>query len=346
MSYEIPDLSPKRAVAVKFGAELRRALEKRNVGWRQLNAAMGKDMHSIVDRYKRGRILPRLGQAAELAEALAWPELVEIVREYREGVCPIDGRTFVNDGGSAKVYCGLRCQAEAARRRAVEQRMRRVEAEGTEGDPGKILALRVERELEMARANERRRVGRSGKASGGYVSRRELRVALVEFATGMKGRQQKARKFTQKQLDLHQMTVEAMCNACEPEGLCRTAECPLRPVSPLRYVPMVDVGLAERQMTRVEIWEANPKRRIEQSVRSMAMHQQPGRSEELRTRTRRWWSSLTPEERREHVAKVQASRKLAPGVRYRECGCPNRRHADDCPLRQRAALLRKQKEVV
>jgi hypothetical protein len=30
--------------------------------------------------------------------------------------------------------------------------------------------------------------------------------------------------------------IEAMCRSCEPEGMCRTADCPLRPVSPLPCV--------------------------------------------------------------------------------------------------------------
>lgn len=30
--------------------------------------------------------------------------------------------------------------------------------------------------------------------------------------------------------------VAAMCRSCEPEGVCRTADCPLRDVSPLRLV--------------------------------------------------------------------------------------------------------------
>lgn len=31
------------------------------------------------------------------------------------------------------------------------------------------------------------------------------------------------------------VAVEAMCRSCEPEGICRTQECPLRAVSPLPY---------------------------------------------------------------------------------------------------------------
>ena len=34
----------------------------------------------------------------------------------------------------------------------------------------------------------------------------------------------------------HQEAVAAFCRACEPEGLCRTATCELRPVSPLPLV--------------------------------------------------------------------------------------------------------------
>ncbi len=39
----------------------------------------------------------------------------------------------------------------------------------------------------------------------------------------------------------HQEAVAAFCRACEPEGLCRTAECELRPVSPL---PLAKVRVA------------------------------------------------------------------------------------------------------
>lgn len=40
-------------------------------------------------------------------------------------------------------------------------------------------------------------------------------------------------RLTKKRLTEHQQAVDRMCRTCEPEGLCRDAECPLRPVSPL-----------------------------------------------------------------------------------------------------------------
>lgn len=39
-------------------------------------------------------------------------------------------------------------------------------------------------------------------------------------------------------LDVFHAAVAAHCRGCEPEGLCRDAECALRPVSPLAYVAM------------------------------------------------------------------------------------------------------------
>lgn len=41
------------------------------------------------------------------------------------------------------------------------------------------------------------------------------------------------RKLLDARLTQHQEAVAAFCRECEPEGLCRTAECALRDVSPL-----------------------------------------------------------------------------------------------------------------
>jgi hypothetical protein len=38
--------------------------------------------------------------------------------------------------------------------------------------------------------------------------------------------------------DPRQDAIDAFCAACEPEGLCRTAECPLRGFSPLVFIPL------------------------------------------------------------------------------------------------------------
>lgn len=44
------------------------------------------------------------------------------------------------------------------------------------------------------------------------------------------------RVFVARRLSEHQAAVAAFCQSCEPDGLCRQADCPLRPVSPLPCV--------------------------------------------------------------------------------------------------------------
>lgn len=47
-------------------------------------------------------------------------------------------------------------------------------------------------------------------------------------------------ELARRRLTIHQEAVTAFCRACEPEGLCRTSTCELRPVSPL---PLADERL-------------------------------------------------------------------------------------------------------
>lgn len=322
MSHPIPADSPWKAAAVRVGAEIRKALEARNVGWRQLNAAVGKDMHTMVDNYKAGRNLPRLGQAALLAEALAWPQIVELVREARTFVCPIDGRTFVCDTGHRAKFCSSRCRDVAGKNRArlntyEQQEARAYAAE----DPERVLVARLKQELERTRQAEKLRNG-----AGGYIRRREIRDAIKQWE---RTSSQSRHRRTRNQLNEHLAAVDAMCRSCEPEGICRTVECPLRAVSPLPFIPMVDVGLAGPvDRSNVHGPEANAKR----SASMKALYEsEPERIEAHRSRTIAWWAGMTPEQRVEWGRKVAARRKGQ--ATFRACGCPNRAHYQDCPTR-------------
>lgn len=75
---------------------------------------------------------------------------------------------------------------------------------------------------------------------------------------------------TDVELNRTRMAVMAMCRECEPEGACRIADCPLRPVSPLPLVAVREVGVArpysgfndaDRERVR-EIHAAANKRRF------------------------------------------------------------------------------------
>lgn len=41
-----------------------------------------------------------------------------------------------------------------------------------------------------------------------------------------------------------QAAIDAFCGACEPEGVCRTPECPLQPFSPLPLISIHRLGAA------------------------------------------------------------------------------------------------------
>lgn len=309
MSYLLADDSPKRQAAMRFGAELRRALESRELGVKQLEKAIGTKSHTQLHWYLNGRNLPRLRQATVLAEALAWPALADIIREARTKVCARDGRAFVDEGGPGnKRFCSARCREAAGRDRARLHHMQSNEAAGYQAnEPDRVLVARLEQELERVRPGTR------------ALSRREVRDALAQYRRAAP--QGRVRQM-EGQLEAHLTAVEAMCRSCEPEGLCRNEECPLRSVSPLPYVPMRDVGLAEKALGR---WA------------------QPGARDEAARAKRAWWEDLSPARRAEIVRRMVARRhrkhRERPGVPREQCGCPVSRgtHVDDCPLAEVAS---------
>lgn len=76
-----------------------------------------------------------------------------------------------------------------------------------------------------------------------YCSKRHAKRASAQMA---KGRRQEAHKSDRAELAIMREAVRLYCVGCEPSGVCRTAECPLRPVSPL---PLLHI---ERQADLVE----------------------------------------------------------------------------------------------
>lgn len=283
MSYTIPDTSPKRAIAIRVGEELTKALEMRDVSLKALSRALGGTSHTKLWQYKRGRILPRLSTALEISEALAWPRIGELVREARSSACHQCGRLFVMEGGSAnKRYCTGKCRNAALRLRS-----HMAQAENAEDAPERRLIARLKAELDRVH----------GKAST-TIHRLEVRDAVREFeATAPHSR---ARRM-QNLVDLHTVAVEAFCNDCEPEGVCRDSDCPLRPVSPLPMSPAREVGIPTKAPGR---W-ASPEAREAQSADMRRRHaEDPDWRERTRRQSTARWAALTPEERRQRVAKM------------------------------------------
>jgi hypothetical protein len=304
MTVPLSPSSPRREHARRFGDQLRQAMAERHIGMKTLGPQLGMATSAIA-AWRSGQNLPTLKTALRLSEGLQWPELAEIARDARMGVCPIDGRSFLNEGGKPKTYCSDRCRDVAIRRRAI----------AWEPDADIIFAKAIE--------------GLVRDASRG-VRKAPLLDAVATFR---KTRGRRRIDIVLDDVSRHQAAVEAFCRSCEPEGFCRTPACELRPVSPLPLEPRL--VLPEPVHRAQGAW--GPINRPTTLAASRAALQRrwsrPGAHEEQAERSRRWWDGLTPAERVER-GRVISERRRGKASR-RACGCPNRKHLDDCPLLKR-----------
>jgi len=113
---------------------------------------------------------------------------------------------------------------------------------------------------------------------------KEKRVAGVDT------RQRAA--IAERALQRHQRAVAAYCGGCEPSGRCVTADCPLRPVSPLQLYD-----------GRIEVDPARPK--------PHNGYREPGADS---ARMKRTWDGLTPEQRQARVANASEASRRARGL--------------------------------
>lgn len=268
-----PD-SPRRADARRFGDELRRAMTARRASSKRLVAAIGITTSSLGN-YRAGTNLPRLSTARRLAEVLDWPRLVTIVAEGRRGTCARCGREWFNEGGSPKRFCSTACRDVDAQLRAPTAGFALSEAVAAAISDGTTAALPDA--LAVYRRSDAHR-----------IIRRDL---------------------TAGELSRHIDAVAAMCAACEPAGRCRDADCPLRPVSPLRLAgeerPVGVLRPAEgrwgpthRETTLRLVRVANARRWA-----------RPGERERMAAMSRDRFAAMTPEERAEHSRRVSAARR-------------------------------------
>lgn len=304
MTVPLAATSPRREYARRFGATLREVMADRKIGGKTLAKQIGV-APSAVASWRGGFNLPTLKTALRISEGLQAPELYEIAKDARCGVCPTCGKAWINEGGKPKIYCSQDCRARAEREKS----------RGWRPDADLVFLRRIEA---MA-------------AEPGSIRKRDLTEAATEFRS-RRGRTRIVA--VQREYSRHQAAVEAFCRSCEWDGFCKTPECELRPVSPLPLEPRIHIpepverakgswSEESRDKTLAAIREANAER-----------WNRPGERERASQRTRRWWETMTPEERIATARKISERRKGQ--ATRRECGCPNRRHLDDCP-RVRAA---------
>lgn len=99
-----------------FGAELRKALQVRNVTQAGLALAVGKSARQ-VNFWCRGLSYPFLATGVRIAEALDWPRIAVMVRSHRTVHCRACRRPIVSEAtGSPRRYCNSDCRRLAVKK--------------------------------------------------------------------------------------------------------------------------------------------------------------------------------------------------------------------------------------
>jgi hypothetical protein len=146
-----------------------------------------------------------------------------------------------------------------------------------------------------------RRAGQTGDGRTAEAARRQLRSGLA---------------LADERARLVESAIGAMCHDCEPDGLCRTAACALRPFSPL---PLEVHGNRRPARTEFAIRSASwtPERRRRQSELTAALHADPdlgprmhhGLTEAGAAKGRAKAHARTPEQFSQAAKKAQATRR-------------------------------------
>lgn len=147
-------------------------------------------------------------------------------------------------------------------------------------------------------ANVRQAAAR-GRSAGQTGSPQAKRAQVQRLRSGLRIADDRARLLSD--------AIAAMCADCEPEGLCRTAGCPLRAHSPF---PLAAHGNDEpRPGTAYENRRSGwtPERRAGQVEANARRWNRPGERERQSERTAAMHASRTPDELAAVIAKSKAS---------------------------------------
>lgn len=286
MSVPLGPTSNRRVHAARFGAELRKASQTRDVSLKALERATGIS-HTNLWSFTAGRNLPRLDTALLLAEALQWPKLAELVRAGRTQTCrrPRCGRTFTVDGGNPGKYCSEDCR-DIARKLAA----------GSAPGASKLLGV-VRAELDRVHGTSQ------------AVSRKALKAAANEYATAGSKRGMRVDSLIQI-VDAQRSAVDAFCRSCEPDGYCQTPACELRPLSPLPLAGYMSREVSE-PVKAPGAWgnEANRTHQLEALRAAAARRWTTDEKERMGRLSRARWAALSSEERTAVGTRISSARR-------------------------------------
>jgi len=186
------------------------------------------------------------------------------------------------------------------------------------------MCRRIAENLRMA-STRVRQAGQTGSKASANAAVRQLRSAIG---------------IADERAQVVEGAIDAMCRGCEPEGVCRLADCPLRPFSPLPLEAHRQTG---RPRTNAEIRvelnrKAAPARSLAMTAH-LAAH--PEHKAVLAAASARRHAEMTPADREAWVEKIAASKAArSPEERadqHRRAGETRRRRHRGDPMPEATA---------
>jgi DNA-binding XRE family transcriptional regulator len=161
------------------------------------------------------------------------------------------------------------------------------------GGPRRYCTQACQRQAEAQRTASKR-LRQAGQSNDG----RKRAAAIAQLRSAARIADERAR--------VAEDAIAAMCRSCEPMGLCRTATCELRLVSPF---PLVTRALAEpRTATQIRVEVARRPEVVAARVAgTLRRWERPGERERQSERTTAMHATRTPEEKAAIVAKSKAA---------------------------------------
>jgi len=160
------------------------------------------------------------------------------------------------------------------------------------GGPKRYCSVACRDAAESLRIAERRR------RQAGQTDTPRLRNAATARMKGVIG-------ILQGEIAVLHEYVAGMCRSCEPEGLCRTLECPLRPVSPLPFHRAVGEAETETEV-RTRRWTPAHRERHRQAMK--ARWAQPGAVDRQSAKSKAWHAALTAESHQAWTDKIRTAK--------------------------------------
>lgn len=155
------------------------------------------------------------------------------------------------------------------------------------------MCRRIAENLRQGQRHERS-AGQTGSNSSRAFAMRKLKSSVA---------------IADEQTELLQGAIAAMCSSCEPDGICKLEDCPLRPFSPLplglhnqRAEPRTEFAIRSAARSRPDVV-------AKATAKMRAWHAVPANKAAHSQRLKAAFAQRTPEERAAWIARITATKR-------------------------------------